>query len=119
LTVTRDVDKLLDALLEARRGMDDGDRAPAVTVYRRLALGEPVTEIDLATATGQDLQHVHDRLGAWPGVHRDEQQQAIGFWGLTVADMPRTATGPVAQTSACGAPSIRCSSRRSSARPPR
>lgn len=86
--MTRDVDKLLEALLEARPAMDDNDRALAAAVYHRLALGKPVTEADLAARTGQDVQQVHDRLAAWPGVYRDEQQDVIGFWGLTVTDMP-------------------------------
>lgn len=86
--MTPNVDKLLNGLLQARPAMDDNDRALAAAAYRRLALGEPVTGSDLATATGQDVHHVHDRLGAWPGVYRDGQQNVIGFWGLTVADMP-------------------------------
>ena len=87
-TVSEPVDALLAALRAARPRMDEQDRALAVAVYRRLALGHPVTEADLATDTGQSLDRIRDSLAAWPGVYRDDRQHVIGFWGLTVADMP-------------------------------
>lgn len=82
------VDVLLAALLAARPPMDDEDRALAVAVYRRLARGHPVTEADLGTDTGHGLDRIHDTLASWPGVYRNDAQHVIGFWGLTVADMP-------------------------------
>lgn len=87
-TTSEQVDALLTALRAARPPMDDENRALAVAVYRRLALGHPVPDADLATDTGQSVARIHDTLAAWPGVYRDDAQHVIGFWGLTVADMP-------------------------------
>jgi alkylmercury lyase len=82
------IDNLLAALLAARPAMDDTDRELAVAVYRRLALGQPVAETDLAADTNQTAERVHELLSSWPGVFRDDQQQVVGFWGLTITDMP-------------------------------
>lgn len=80
--------QLLTALLAARPAMDDDDRALAVAVYRRLALGDPVREAELGSDTGQPVAGVHRRLRSWPGVYRNQDQDLIGFWGLTIADTP-------------------------------
>ena len=31
---------------------------------------------------------MHDRLTAWPGAFRDDNAHLIGFWGLTITDIP-------------------------------
>ncbi|MGH2750135.1 MAG: organomercurial lyase [Actinomycetota bacterium] len=38
--------------------------------------------------TGLADEEIGERIDKWPGVFRDEQDRVIGFWGLTVAEMP-------------------------------
>ena len=88
MTSQTPVDDLITALLAARPPMDDDDRALAVALYRRLALGHPVTEAELAADISQPVDGVHARLDSWPGVFRDDGSDVIGFWGLTILDIP-------------------------------
>ena len=76
------------ALRQARPDLDDARAALARAVYRLLAAGRPVTDDQLAADTGQPADQVTATLAAWPGVFRDDTGAVVGFWGLTVLDMP-------------------------------
>jgi alkylmercury lyase len=78
------------ALLEAVPNLDDPGRRLAVTTYRALASGMPVTELALAEQTGLSPSSVAATLAAWPGVFRDEENSIISFWGLALPEMPHT-----------------------------
>jgi alkylmercury lyase len=85
---TPTVVELTAALRQARPDLDDVRAALARAVYRRLSSGRPVTDDELAADTGQTLDQVAATLAAWPGVFRDDAGAVVGFWGLTVLDMP-------------------------------
>jgi alkylmercury lyase len=50
--------------------------------------GQAVSPVDIAVASGAAQAQVANRLDAWPAVFRDEQGRVVGFWGLTVSEMP-------------------------------
>jgi alkylmercury lyase len=97
------VEELAEAMLAARPGLSSAGRELVRAIYRRLALGRPIPETTLAAETRQSSAWVHETLRYWPGVFRDDQQHIIGFWGLTVADMPphRYTVGDVTLSTWC------------------
>jgi alkylmercury lyase len=85
---TTEVRDLADALEMARPRMDAGEQRIAIAIYRQLAAGGPVTPTEIATASGATEEQVARALLAWPGVLRDATGSVVGFWGLSVAEMP-------------------------------
>ena len=70
-------------------GVLDGERQRvAVSLYRLLAVGEPVSTERLAGRAGRPLEWVRELLDSWPGVYRDEHGFVVGFWGLAIRQMP-------------------------------
>src|SRR5258707_5276167 len=96
LTQQQDLDQLADSIAGALPDLDpDGERL-AITLYRLLAAGRPVSVAELAAATGLPEQAVAATLGRWPGVFTDSQGPVTGFWGLATGELtppPRVATG--------------------------
>jgi alkylmercury lyase len=66
------------------------DEHVALAVYRRLAEGSPAPETDIAECAGAPAERVRELLAAWPGVHLNEQENVIGFWGLTITRLSPT-----------------------------
>jgi alkylmercury lyase len=81
-------DELGAAMLDAVPNLDDPGRRLALTVYRTLAKGMPVSEMALAEHTGLPPSSVAATLAAWPGVFRNEEDCIISFWGLALRKMP-------------------------------
>ncbi len=77
----RDVVQHLLAVLPE---LDEGDQRLSLALYRELAQGAPVPHSLLATRLGISVAEVDQRLANWPGIHRDEQQRIVGYWGLTI-----------------------------------
>ena len=80
--------ELADALAAAAPTLDGDGRAIAKAVYKLLAKGTPITDADVAAETGIALEQVVSTLDSWGGVFRDRDQRIVGFWGLTVTEMP-------------------------------
>ena len=55
----------------------------SVELYRLLAEGEPISIQRLAQRLGRDSDRVADTLRGWPGVFFNEDQDVIGYWGLS------------------------------------
>jgi len=66
-------------------GLDEDTRVLALTLYRRLASGEPVSPHDLAAALSRPVEAVRTVLEAWPGVHWD-QGRVVAFRGLSLRE---------------------------------
>jgi alkylmercury lyase len=56
----------------------------ALALLRALAGGHPVSDSELAAATGRDQAHVTAARGRWPNVRHDEQGRVIAFSGLSL-----------------------------------
>lgn len=69
-------------------GLDPRGQRRALTLLRTLAEGEPVAPATLGERTGQPAEEAAAFIDALTGVYRDDAGDVIGFWGLTVADMP-------------------------------
>ncbi len=65
----------------------DDEACVALTLYRQLAQGPPVTVEALTAAAGLTQGRVRSLLNEWPGVFRDDHARVIGFWGLTQTQM--------------------------------
>lgn len=64
--------------------MDRHQQTLALTLYRQLALGAPVSEQQLAQSAAMAPEQVTCNLALWPAVVRDETGDIIGFWGLSL-----------------------------------
>lgn len=92
MTKTTNLEELARALVAASPDLDDEERLIWVTTYRLLGRGEPISEAQVARASGVDLETVEDRLDSWPLVLRDDQDRIVGFWGLHVEHIEPTHT---------------------------
>src|SRR5207253_11383807 len=85
---TLDIRDLADALSGAFPRLDATDQRIAIATYRLLARGFPTSMVAIAVATDVTPAEVEQPLDSWPAVFRDGEGSVIGFWGLTVAEMP-------------------------------
>lgn len=67
--------------------VSDAEQRLAMALYRSLATGQAPTAAGLARLIEEDEGFVLERLEAWPGVFRDDDDRVVGFWGLSLAEM--------------------------------
>lgn len=79
---------LVRLFTEAFPALDADGQQLALTLYRLLASARPVSPARLASALDRPVEDVQRLLGQWPGVFKDDEGRIIGFWGLTVEEMP-------------------------------
>jgi alkylmercury lyase len=84
-TTTDDLARELDAALPP---LNDEDWRLARTLVRLLGEGEPVAPECLADALGDSTRQAADSIAGLPLVYRDDQGRVVGFWGLSVVEMP-------------------------------
>jgi alkylmercury lyase len=84
----RAVQELADAMSGALPQLGPQDQGIAISLYRLMAKGRPVSPADIASTSGAAPAHVEHSLATWPAVYRDGVGNVVGFWGLTVAEMP-------------------------------
>lgn len=68
--------------------LDEPGKRITLAVYRLLAGGDPVPAAAIAKRLGITVEEVETILDAWPGVYRDDHGAVIGFWGLSLGEMP-------------------------------
>ncbi len=88
MTTEPNVESIAAAINRARPEVDGTDQRIIRTLYRLLGEGNPVADADIAKSTSLGLKEIRGRIGNWPGVYRDDNGSVIGFWGLTIAEMP-------------------------------
>lgn len=111
------VTQLAEKIAAAVPRFDPIGRRVAVSLYRELAKGEPVSVARLATLLNLRPEAVSSALSAC-AVFYDNGGAVIGFGGLTFAEMPPTTSGWMAKPSTRGARGIVFASQVSSARRP-
>ena len=79
---TADVDVISAKISEIFPKLEPDSRRAAVTLYRLLAKGNPVSREELARAARLPVERVTELLAGWSGVFYEEER-IIGFWGLT------------------------------------
>jgi alkylmercury lyase len=87
-----DIRDIGDQLVAARPALDERRQHFALTLYRLLADGRPVTRAALAEHTGATATAIDAFLDKHPGVYVDEQGRVVGFWGLALAGTPHRLT---------------------------
>jgi len=83
-----ELDELAGALRAANPATSGREFWTAVSLYRLLAEGEPVTEAQLAARSGVPAEEVSVLLREWPGVYRNDAAAIVGFWGLAQQEFP-------------------------------
>jgi alkylmercury lyase len=76
------LDEWARAVVDASPSTDAEDRRIIIETYRLLAGGEPISETQIAAATGFTLESVEESLRAWPLVLRTDEGRIVGFWGM-------------------------------------
>ncbi|HET7853014.1 MAG TPA: organomercurial lyase [Candidatus Methylomirabilis sp.] len=79
--------ELVDKVAGAVARFDVAGQRMAVTLYRLLSEGEPVSVRRLAAMLNLPDEAVRNALEAWP-IFFDDRNAVIGFGGLTVVEMP-------------------------------
>jgi alkylmercury lyase len=74
---------LATELAAATPGLNDEAQHLALTLYRLLADGQPVDRARLVARAACSTERVSELLSLWPGVHLDDSDRVIGFWGLS------------------------------------
>lgn len=82
------LDEIATTIRGAGPGLDVDGQRQALALLRILAAGEPVSPAALAASIGRSTDRAEAFIASLPGVYRDGEGRVIGFWGLTVADMP-------------------------------
>lgn len=83
-----ELDEIVASLSQARPGLDPDEQRHALTLLRTLAEGESVSMAQYAERSGLTAEEASSFVDGVPGVYRDEDGAVIGFWGLTVVEMP-------------------------------
>jgi len=78
--------------VQAFPAIDKGEQTLALTLYRLLSLGEPISTSQLCNESGLTTIDINQKLQAWPGVFFDDAHHVIGFWGITVQPMTHKMT---------------------------
>ena len=81
------VDEIAATILEHSPPLTDDGRLVALGTYRLLAKGAPVQVGWIAERARLDSSRVEALLDSWPGVFRDDAQQVVGYWGLSIAEL--------------------------------
>ncbi len=68
--------------------MGEREQQLSLMIYRLLAEGKPASIQQLTQATMQRSDEIEHTLHSWPGVFFDNNNNIIGFWGLTIQEMP-------------------------------
>ncbi len=78
------VDRYADAIAQAMPTLAARQLDLVLAAYRAMLAGKPAEIGAIATDAGWDPTQAANQLADWPGVHLDEANRVIGFWGLTV-----------------------------------
>ena len=84
IAVKPDPGTLSKAMVGVFPAMDSNEQALALSLYRLLAAGEPVSPVHVAHQVGFPVDRVITTLEGWPGVFFDADQRVTGFWGLSL-----------------------------------
>jgi alkylmercury lyase len=82
MTASVQLDSWAKAVVDASPPLDSEDRRIMIATFRLLANGEPVSEAQVAEATGLAIERVKASLREWPLVLRDDRERVVGFWGI-------------------------------------
>lgn len=82
----REFEKVSAAILALFPPLPETEQRVALTLYRLLAEGGPVSSDVLARVSEIGSAETERMLSAWPGVYRDSSERIIGYGGLTTTE---------------------------------
>ncbi len=80
--------ELAQKVMSVMPALGPNDRQLMIQLYRLLGEGGPVSPHRLAEAVGLPEPGIRAILGSRPGVFYDGDGSVIGFWGLSLREMP-------------------------------
>jgi len=83
---TTDLDRLAGIFINGFPTLNVDDQALALTLYRMLAVGKPVSLEQFAQALDTSMDRVNKTLDAWPGVFFDSEHRIVALWGLSTVE---------------------------------
>ena len=81
-----DIDSVAAIFIDAFPRLNADQRRLALTLYRLLARGAPVSAEKLAKESRLPVELALDSLARWPGVFYDNGHAVIGFWGIAIQE---------------------------------
>jgi alkylmercury lyase len=81
-----DLTELALLFTEAFPKLDETGRQQALTLYKLLAQGQPVTTSVFAGSIGKTPIETQQLLDEWTGVYYQPDGDIVGFWGLSVSE---------------------------------
>jgi alkylmercury lyase len=88
MSVAMNPEQVSDYLIQAFPEINGEQQQLSLSLYRALALGKPVVIEQLQASTGLTGEFIRQTLQSWPGVFFDDDNNVIGFWGITTREMP-------------------------------
>jgi alkylmercury lyase len=82
------VNNLASKIVGAVPKLGPSERRIAIGLYRLLAEGRPVSPERIADTLNLSAGAVRETLSRWPGVYNDDAGRVVGFWGLSLSEMP-------------------------------
>ena len=82
-----DLEELAEALDVEKLGLDKQSQRVAVSLYRLLAEGAPVTRERLAERTGLPLEQISELVDSWFGIYFNDDGDIVALWGLAQPEM--------------------------------
>ncbi|GMR16882.1 MAG: organomercurial lyase MerB [Gammaproteobacteria bacterium] len=76
-----------DYFVQAFPAITRDEQTLALILYRLLSLGKHVNVLQIQTETDLTTSIIEQALHDWPDILFDDDQQVIGFWGITVQPM--------------------------------
>ncbi len=80
--------QLSDFFIKTFPVMNELEQQTALTLYRLLALGKPVSCNLLAKSVNHTTADIEELINSWSGIFYDDDNNVIGFLGLTVNETP-------------------------------
>ncbi len=87
-----DLLQISNYFIQAFPAMNKLEQQIALAIYRLLALAKPVTIESIVKVTSHKKELIDNIVHSWPGVFFDDDNAIIGFWGITIAEMPHRMT---------------------------
>ncbi len=87
-SITLKTTELADELAAATPRLGAEEQRLAVTLFRLLGEGKPVSPERLATALDRPREDIAATLSELRALYFDDQDRVIGFWGISVVEMP-------------------------------
>lgn len=87
-TLQVNLDKISSVYNEALPNFNKEEQHISVQIYQLLAKGEPVSHARVASTLNYPLEKVDEIIDGWIGIYHDNDNNIIGYWGISVQEQP-------------------------------